>query len=489
MRASMARALLGTATLVGSLVVIGSSSADAASAYPTPQQVAGYTAGTCLEGLTVDADCSGASVLALNWRLAGLAQTNAILAANPDLATDTTNCPASIYRKSVVISRVPRAAFVTRYVLPPGVTVTPSTLPVPAGFFALTIADSHNPPVYNDAYRLVDWLYNQQIHHHKAVAAGWVAPDYVLSASGYPKPVMAPGTAPLPPGGLSQWTSPVSVGAVRRLLIFDNTASKSDVTIPDGWLDPAAGHGVFIRSMGDSAFGLPAGTTRLIDVTDARGLLDEAGIARVMDSYTYQATDVANLSAGTYACVSQGQTVPPLMLADMVRQLQAQSVHLVAAAGNMGVTTPFYPAAYGVLRTPSWQPSGCPPGGVLVADLCMVDRSAAVTSVGSVQSLTGSLRLYHRYTGGQLPPLISEFSNRGPWVEAWADGEGIVSAYTDGPYRYCVNSGSVCDLGDGTNLALDLAPTSHLGPLALWSGTSFAAPQVAIWIAAGNPAP
>jgi subtilisin family serine protease len=84
----------------------------------------------------------------------------------------------------------------------------------------------------------------------------------------------------------------------------------------------------------------------------------------------------------------------------------------------------------------------------------------------------------------------SDFSNFGDWVEAWADGSDVVGTYLAGPYRYCEPiADTACDAGNGLTLLPEQAPTAHLASTVVWSGTSFAAPQVAIWIAAGNPAP
>ncbi len=266
-----------------------------------------------------------------------------------------------------------------------------------------------------------------------------------------------------------------------KLAVFDNAATKTDVQIADGWNDPTAGHGVFIQGLGLSAF--PGGDVPLVDVTDGKGLYLESNIARIIGTYAFAAKDVANLSAGTYACISHGETVFPLMLAAMVGVLQTEQVGLVAAAGNNGRSEPFYPAAFGVYPTPSWAANGSCPGGVRDAQtqLCMVDRAATVTSVGSVTSTT---TLYDVYPLGTVPATISAFSNRGGWVEQWSDGDGVVGMYTAGAYRYCVRISNACDKGDGTTIPLSAAPTAHLGSTVRWSGTSFAAPQAAIALAA-----
>jgi subtilisin family serine protease len=195
---------------------------------------------------------------------------------------------------------------------------------------------------------------------------------------------------------------------------------------------------------------------------------------------------VASLSSGTYTCTVAGMDVPPLMLADAVRTLRAEGVHLVAAAGNDAITAYFYPAAFDEVLVPVDSRTGsCPYVLDVVNRLCRFDARSTVTAVGSLLSLPSALASY------KVPSSTarSVFSNHGTWVKAWADGDQIVASYVDGPFRYCVNTGTACDLGNGTTLPLQSAPTAHLGARTLWSGTSFAAPMVAMWLAAGNKAP
>jgi hypothetical protein len=162
-------------------------------------------------------------------------------------------------------------------------------------------------------------------------------------------------------------------------------------------------------------------------------------------------------------------------------------VHLVAAAGNDASTRQFYPAAYGVVRTPLDLPV-CTGVTDPVTGLCLVDRSKSVTSVGSV--LNPPAAGFVSYT----TPAAAErspFSNYGTWVEAWADGSDIVSDYPDAAYDYCVPSltPGTCESSGGGLIATTDSASAHLGSLVSWSGTSFATPQVAAWIAGGNPPP
>jgi subtilisin family serine protease len=92
----------------------------------------------------------------------------------------------------------------------------------------------------------------------------------------------------------------------------------------------------------------------------------------------------------------------------------------VAAAGNNGQSRPFWPAAF-----------------------------KHVVSVGAVDLRGG-------------PPQLAAFSNYGWWVDVYAPGVEVHSTYLDGIWQ----------------LPRDPEPTP-LNGYAWWSGTSFAAPQIA----------
>jgi subtilisin family serine protease len=106
------------------------------------------------------------------------------------------------------------------------------------------------------------------------------------------------------------------------------------------------------------------------------------------------------------------------------RALDDKDVVFVAAAGNDAVDLPFYPAAH--------------------------EAVVAVAALGSSRRRAA-------------------FSNFGPWVDCAAEGERLISAFVNG------ESGFDSD-GDGRRDRFD-------EPYAYWSGTSFAAPQVAAAIA------
>ena len=113
---------------------------------------------------------------------------------------------------------------------------------------------------------------------------------------------------------------------------------------------------------------------------------------------------------------------PPVALSTALGQLN-DTVVVVAAAGNNGSPEPFWPAAF-----------------------------KRVIGVGALDTTGGKMRR-------------ADFSNYGHWVDVYAPGTDVHSTYLAGEY-----------LEADKHLA-------HLAGWALWSGTSFAAPQVAAEIA------
>jgi hypothetical protein len=478
MRARLVRALLALA-LPLTAIAAATSSAQAAGNYPTPGWVSGQKAGTCFAGSSQDPTCTQASRIATDFRLAGLAQTNAILAAQPQLDQNEVNCPGAMWLRDTLVSRINATAFTTRYRLSGGISVSPSPLAVPSGFYPLLVHGS-------SAYSLLTSLYQKQLHG-EATAVGWVSLAYNFTPAGAPRASGTPGTLPLPTTAPA-WKPPVAVRQALPLVLFDLGPAKVHVTLGTPWNDPVAGHGVFIRSLAEAAFGV--GQVPLVDVTDGRGLYSEASIARALDGYAFAPGSIASLSSGTYQCTISKLPAPPLMLADAVRVLRTEGVHLVAAAGNDAITSYFYPAAYDEVPVPLFATGSCPPSNVYdpFTKLCSANLQTTVTGVGSLTDLPGALTSYS--SSSKAPVSHSEFTNYGTWVKAWADGDQVVGSYTDGPFRYCIATATTCDLGDGSaGIPLSDAPTAHLGSSVMWSGTSFAAPMVAIWLAAGNPAP
>lgn len=230
----------------------------------------------------------------------------------------------------------------------------------------------------------------------------------------------------------------------------------------DGVLQEYVGHGTFIA-------GLVAAVAPNTDIT-VRNSLNDAGaiLESEFGEKLFEAVDaggwpdILSLSAGT----SNGRTDGLLGVEAFMRELRQQRTLLVAAAGNNGSATPFWPAAY--------------------ADL--PDYQDVVLSVGALRS------------DGEFGAC---FSNHGAWVKAYAPGERLTSVLTGFdtpvPYVYQHSTYEACRYGFGY-LCTCQSPR-HTGVLseeegatkpdqvmfeglACWSGTSFATPVVAGMIAA-----
>ncbi|WP_318200168.1 S8/S53 family peptidase [Streptomyces sp. SCL15-4] len=232
-----------------------------------------------------------------------------------------------------------------------------------------------------------------------------------------------------------------------------------------GVLRQYVGHGTFIA-------GILAAVAPNTDIT-VRGTLDDAGAvlesefgARLFEAVDRDGwPDIISLSAGT-----PGKDPDGLIGLDaFMRELREQRTLLVAAAGNNGSATPFWPAAY----------AGLP------------EYAGSVLSVGALRA-DGE--------GGAC------FTNHGPWVRVNAPGERLTSALTGFtvpvPYVYQHSSYDACRFGSDAYPCTCQYP-SHTGVLseglrstggkpdqvmfegmARWSGTSFATPVVAGLVAA-----
>lgn len=187
----------------------------------------------------------------------------------------------------------------------------------------------------------------------------------------------------------------------------------------DKFLDIAAGHSTFIRTIIQRAS--PSASMLCVGAMHNDGDGDEVDVAdalmQVNDTIGDKRQLVVNLSFSGYYL----DDVEPPMIAFWIRTLVAQGAVVVAAAGNNGACRKKFPAAM-----------------------------PEVLSVGSV---------------GPCGP--SAFSNHGPWVDASAPGEDLVSEFFDhfdGAYEPLI-AGSVPDIDDFAGWAM-------------WSGTSFSTPAV-----------
>lgn len=187
----------------------------------------------------------------------------------------------------------------------------------------------------------------------------------------------------------------------------------------DAYLDIAAGHSTFIRTIIQRAS--PVASIMVEGVIHNDGDGDEVDVAdalmRVHDAVKDKRQLLVNLSFSGYYL----DDLEPPMIAFWVRELVREGAVVVAAAGNDGACRRKYPAAM-----------------------------PEVLSVGSI---------------GPCGP--SPFSNHGPWVDASAPGEDLVSEFFDH------FDGAVEPLVPGTVPDID-----DFAGWAMWSGTSFSTPAI-----------
>lgn len=202
-------------------------------------------------------------------------------------------------------------------------------------------------------------------------------------------------------------------------------ADPLDDLPPDGLLDFSAGHGTFAAGIVQQL--APQAQLEVQRVVDGTGFVDEVTLAcelvTLVERQLGQGTKqlVVNVSLGAETL----DDVPPLALEvalDVIDDLQAEhggEVLVVAAAGNEGHDRPCWPGAF--------------------------DRVVAVSSVTE-------------------DGVGSDWASRGSWVDVSAIGEGVLSTFVEGP----------------EDPALDPAPEDFPpSAWAVWTGTSFTAPQVA----------
>jgi subtilisin family serine protease len=190
---------------------------------------------------------------------------------------------------------------------------------------------------------------------------------------------------------------------------------------------PYGGHGTFVAGIVRCVAGLQA----QVFVNDALmgGVADELTFVRELSEVLHHEPkpDIISMSAGLYTRSGKQPLSFRLFFESLGADLR-DGVVLVAAAGNDGTDTPFWPAAYD---------NG---------------DGQVVEAIG-----VGALSV-----GGTARP---HWSNHGPWVDVFATGCELVNAYPKGKYT------------DVQGITRDY------DRLASWSGTSFATPVVAGLIA------
>jgi subtilisin family serine protease len=164
----------------------------------------------------------------------------------------------------------------------------------------------------------------------------------------------------------------------------------------------------------------PAADVVLYRALDSAGVGSDADVAETLLKAADDGADIIHCSFGGPGF----DDLPPVALTEAMRVVDPR-VLIVAAAGNDANSTPVYPAAF--------------------------KRVVAVASLDKAGK-------------------PSEFSSRGWWVDVSTEGEGVVSTFVDGTEE---------PIGRRK-------PSSWTGrrPIALWSGTSFAAPTVTGAVAA-----
>lgn len=188
----------------------------------------------------------------------------------------------------------------------------------------------------------------------------------------------------------------------------------------DGYLDDAAGHGTFVAGCIQQV--APGADIRAYRAVDSDGIGSEVRVAcELIRAVKQDGAQIVNLSVG---CQTP-DNVPPVGLKaalEIIGEWERETgreVLIVSAAGNFGDTVPCWPAAF-----------------------------RRVVSVAALApDLTGA-----------------PWSTRGPWVTCSTIGQGICSTFVTGE----------------ESPQLDPQATVF-GPdaWAVWSGTSFSAPQIA----------
>jgi thermitase len=215
------------------------------------------------------------------------------------------------------------------------------------------------------------------------------------------------------------WLTGIPEGAanVDPLDVFPVRDVTGQISRGDGLLDLSAGHGTFVAGVVEQV--APACTIVVYRAVDTEGMGTSDDVANAIIQAARDGADIINLSLGTMT-VDNLAPVAFITALDIV-QAEHPDVLIVASAGNTGQETPMFPAAMkGVVGV-----------GALAADL-----------------------------------TPAPWSNHGFWVNCSAVGIGIISTFVEGNEPH-TDAGAVV--------------TERFGPdaWAIWSGTSFSAPQIA----------
>lgn len=210
-------------------------------------------------------------------------------------------------------------------------------------------------------------------------------------------------------------------GWLTGLVRDDNIDLLDDLPMPggDGFLDFGAGHGTFVAGVIQQV--APGAEISVYRALDSDGIGDKVQVACEMVRAVRAGAQILNLSFGLESLEDR----PPvafevaLEIIDEIAEKEGREVLVVAAAGNFGRARPSWPAAF--------------------------------PKVVAVAGLTQNL-------------ARAEWSSRGSWVDCSTMAEGVWSPYVPGKESPIIDPDPELFEEDAW---------------ALWTGTSFAAPQVA----------
>ena len=201
----------------------------------------------------------------------------------------------------------------------------------------------------------------------------------------------------------------------------DGNIDPLDAFPPFGYLDFGAGHGTFAAGVVQQV--CPTANLRMYRALDSDGLGSEVEVASAMVRAVEEGAHILSLSLGTQTFDDQRPVALEVAL-EIIAELEAQhgrEVLVVAAAGNFADTHECWPAAF---------------------------PAPAVIAVAGLRA--------------DLTP--ADWSSSGHWVDCSTIAEGILSPYVQGQESW----------------EIDPRPDSFpRDAWAVWTGTSFAAPQIA----------
>jgi subtilisin family serine protease len=227
----------------------------------------------------------------------------------------------------------------------------------------------------------------------------------------------------------------------------------------DGGIDPLAGHGTFIAGLVHQ--GCPDADIVAWRIVGSDGPIVESDLVKALQGIAELARrhrdgeagghpiDVLSLSLGYYHETPQDLLFDPTMY-EIMQLLGECGVSVICSAGNDATARPMFPAAFA-----PWADGS---GGV--------EATSTLVPIVSV---------------GALNPNGTDalFSNAGPWVRAYAPGAAVMSTLP--PFQGGLEPGARTEAYMRKRESID--PDDYTGTFAVWSGTSFAAPLFAGWVA------